>query len=129
MGTHLHNKLTTMKYFFLLFWVLLFYSCTGQPCEKLQENFTSYSEAESKIAKAHFNFTDKVNTSKSSWVTNARFYSCNNQDGYFILETSKKSYIFQGLPITIWNDFKNAESFGSYYNKYIRGRYRLILEK
>jgi hypothetical protein len=41
-----------MKYFFLLFWVLLFYSCTGQPCEKLQENFASYGEAESKIAKA-----------------------------------------------------------------------------
>ena len=118
-----------MRYFTFALLLFNFFSCTGQPCEKLQENFTSYNEAESKIEKAHFNFTDKVNTSKSSWVISARFYSCNKQDGYFILETSKKSYIFQSLPITIWNDFKNAESFGSFYNKFIRGRYRLILEK
>lgn len=118
-----------MKKFIIVGFLFIFCSCSGQPCENLQENFISYNEAVNKIEKAKFNFVDKVNTSKSSWVTNARFYSCNKQDGYFILETSKKSYIFQGLPITIWNDFKNAESFGSYYNKFIRGRYRLILEK
>ena len=116
-----------LSLFAILF--LIFSSCKGQPCEKLKKTFSSYNDAESKIEKTHFNFIDKVNTDKSSWVTNARFYSCNRQDGYFILETSKKSYIFQGLPITVWTDFKNAESFGSFYNKYIRGRYRLILEK
>lgn len=129
MGTYIHDKLSLMKNICLVLSLLFFCSCTGQPCEKLQENFTSYNEAKSKIEKAYFNFTDKVNTSKSSWVTNAKFYSCNNQDGYFILETSKKNYIFQGLPISIWKDFKSAESFGSYYNKFIRGKYRLILEK
>ncbi len=118
-----------MKYFFIVSLFVTFCSCSGQPCEKLQENFSSYDEAVSKIEKANFNYVDKVNTSKSSWITNARFYSCNKKDGYFILETSKKNYIFQSLPIAVWNDFKNAESFGSYYNSFIRGRYRLLLEK
>lgn len=125
----MHDKFVDMKKFAFILLVFFFSSCTGQPCEKLQENFKSYNEAESKIEKAHFNFTDKVNTSKSSWITNARFYSCNGQDGYFVLETLKKSYIFKGLPMTVWNGFKNAESFGTFYNKFIRDRYRLILEK
>ena len=118
-----------MKSIFICFLVFAFFSCSGQPCEKLQQKFSTYSEALSKIERANFSFSDNVNTSKSSWIKNARFYSCNNLDGYFILETSKKNYIFQGLPIEVWEDFKNAESFGSYYNTFIRGRYKLILEE
>ncbi|MBK9109201.1 MAG: KTSC domain-containing protein [Saprospiraceae bacterium] len=110
-----------MKNIQLIFLLFIFLSCKGQNCETLQDNFRSYDEALNKIETTKFNFTDEVNTSKSSWIINARFYSCNKKDGYFILETSKKSYIFDGLPINIWNDFKNAESFGSYYHKFIRG--------
>jgi hypothetical protein len=118
-----------MKNFIFFGLSFFFYSCSAQPCTNLQESFSSYNEAVSKIEKTKFNLTDKVYTGKSSWIKNASFYSCNKQDGYFILVTFKKSYIFQDLPFTIWSGFKNAESFGSYYNNFIRGRYRLILEK
>lgn len=119
-----------MKNIILVSIVCLFIiSCNGQPCEKLQNSFSSYSEAENLLEKTSFNFTDQINTSKSSWITKAKFYSCDKQSGYFILVTDKKSYIFDNLPIEKWNDFKSAESFGTYYNKNIRDKYKLILEE
>lgn len=117
-----------MKNYIFLNILLIFCSCSTQPCENLQGDFNSYNEVLGEIEKNDFNFTDKVNTSLSSWITNASFYSCNKKDGYFILETAERGYIFMGVPMAIWNDFKKAESFGSYYNQFIRGRYRLMLE-
>lgn len=118
-----------MKIFPFVFLLFFYISCTGQDCKKLQENFSSYDEALNTIETTKFTFVDEVNTSKSSWIRNARYYSCNRKEGYFLLETSKKRYIFKGLPIAIWISFKKADSFGKYYHQFIRGRYRLVLEE
>lgn len=96
-------------------------------CNKLQEKFSSYSEAIEKINRTKFAFIDKVNTSSSSWVRGASFYSCNKRLGYFIIKTDKGNYIYKDLPINIWNSFKNSSSFGRYYDINIRNRYQLYL--
>ena len=118
-----------MKFLFTIFFLISLTSCSHKPCEEITENFSSYKEAKNKIENADFNFRDKVNTGKSSWIKQASFYSCNGVQGYFILETKQKSYIFKNLPTSVWKDFKNAASFGAYYSNYIRGKYSLLLEK
>ena len=118
-----------MKRFFYILLLLSLISCTQKPCEEISENFRSYNAAKNEIDKASFNFIDKVNTSKSSWIKQASFYSCNGNEGYFILETKQKSYVFKNLPISVWQEFKDADSFGTYYSSYIRGKYILILEQ
>ncbi|WP_084148808.1 KTSC domain-containing protein [Arenibacter latericius] len=40
------------------------------------------------------------------------------------VKTSKKTYIFKNVPIAIWNNFKEAPSFGTYYNKHIRDKFQ-----
>lgn len=119
----------SIRFTFSLFFLILLISCSQKPCEEIEENFRSYKEAKSKIESADFTFNDKVNTSKSSWIKRASFYSCNGKEGYFILETKQKSYIFKNLPIAIWQEFKKADSFGTYYSNYIRGKYILLLEE
>lgn len=114
------NKLLIIT--FLLFTL----SCKGQDCETLPLTYTSYSEAVKKITSATFNFTDSVNTSSSSWIRNADFYSCDGKQGYLIMKTSKKNYIFKNVPAQVWSSFKGATSFGKFYNKNIRGKYKLI---
>jgi hypothetical protein len=112
--------------FFLLFCISL--TAFGQTdCNKLQANFSSYREAVSKIRSAKFNLTDNVNTARSSWVRGASFYSCDKKFGYFIIETDERNYIYKNLPISLWIGFKNANSFGSYYNRNIKNRYKLYL--
>jgi hypothetical protein len=93
----------------------------------MKANFTSYSEAINTINITKFKITESVNTSRSSWVRGAFFYSCDKITGYFIIKTDNGSYIYKNLPISVWISFKNASSFGSYYDKNIRNRYKLYL--
>lgn len=117
-----------MKKIILCLLLFQHYTVYGQiDCSKLPNSFSTYKEAESKILSAKFAFSDNVNTSKSSWVRGASFYSCDKKIGYFIIKTDKRNYIYKNLPISIWNSFKNANSFGSYYDRNIKNRYQLYL--
>lgn len=95
----------------------------------MQTQFRSYSDAVRTVENTNFKIEEKLNTSRSSWIRGASFYSCDGIVGYLIIGTDKQEYIHKNVPIEIWNGFKRAKSFGSYYNQYIKGRYRLNLEK
>jgi len=102
-------------------------SCGGKDCSLLNDSFDNYKNALQAIKSSDFKFSDECDTSKSSWIYNAEFYSCDGKTGYFIIETKSKNYIHNGVPIGKWNEFKNADSFGKYYNRNLKGRYRLAL--
>jgi len=116
-----------MQKIYLIFFIVLLSSCSSNDCEKLPTAFTSFDEAVKQIENAHFNFKDNINTSKSSWIREAKYFSCDNKTGFFILKTDKEDYVYQNLPIEIWTGFKNATSFGSYYNRNIKHKYKLQL--
>lgn len=116
-----------MKNLLVLFIIVFTTSCQGQKCENLPKTFNSHSEAIFKITEASFDVTESVNTSTSSWITGANFYSCDGAKGFLLLKTSKKNYIFKAVPLDLWNNFKKASSFGKFYNKYIRGKFQLAV--
>ncbi len=102
-------------------------SSLGQSCKNIPAHFNSYDEAVAFVKSATFQFKDDVNTSKSSWIRSASYYSCDGKTGYFIYSTDKQEYIHAGVPIEIWRGFKTADSFGSYYDHYIRKKYRFYI--
>ncbi len=111
--------------------LLIFLSCTKErqnisDCSEINTSFKTYNEAKNTIESITFKFVDDVDTSRSSWIRSANYYSCDGKTGYFIYTTKKKKYIHENLPLVVWDDFKNAESFGKFYNKHIKHRYRLI---
>ena len=112
--------------FFLLL-LFLAASCTSQTCQSLPKTFSNYTEALSAVKSSKFKVFEELNTSSSSWIRGASYYSCDGVTGYFILKTDEKEYIHSGVPIGVWRRFKNAESFGSAYNKNFKGRYTLEL--
>jgi len=111
--------------------ILIFFfttTCYSQSCEQLPESFSSYNTAISRIRNSSFAYMDVANTSRSSWITSAEYYSCDGKTGYLIYSTNKGyTYIHKGVPLEIWNAFKNATSIGSYYDSHIKGRYRLTI--
>lgn len=131
----LQNKLTTdyqlfKKLSLILFWISALFisiSCQAQDCHQLPTSFTSYQQAEKMVKAADFKIYDSVNTSKSSWIRGAEFYSCDGRTGFFIFKTDSKAYIYKDLPIEVWQGFKNAASFGSYYNSFIKGKWRMVI--
>lgn len=115
------------KYIAFILFQAIAISTLGQSCKNMPAHFASYDEAISFVKSASFQYKDDVNTSKSSWIRSASYYSCDGKMGYFIFSTDSKEYIHAGVPIEIWKEFKNADSFGSYYDHYIRKKYRFYL--
>ena len=110
--------------YFLLFPILGF---TQNNCKDLPKTFYSYTEAISKVKSSKFTFVDNINTSNSSFINNAYYYSCDGVTGYMIIGLNNKQYIHKDLPMKVWISFKNATSFGTFYNQNIRYRYRLVV--
>lgn len=100
----------------------------SQDCPTLPESFTSYSQAIDFVKQSHFRIHETANTSNSSWITSAKYYSCDGISGFLIYTTNRGyEYIHKGVPINVWEEFKNASSKGSYYDHNIRHKYRLRL--
>ena len=102
-------------------------SCLGQDCSSIPSHFSSYNAAISFVRNARFKFSDDVNTSRSSWIRTASYYSCDGVVGYFIFSTDTKEYIHSDVPMGLWRQFKKASSFGSFYDRNIKNRYRFYL--
>jgi hypothetical protein len=100
----------------------------GQDCSKLPQSFTSYAQASQLIKSSTFKMHESVNTSKSSWIRGADYFSCDGQKGFLIIKADDRDYIHQNVPIDTWNGFKKANSFGSYYSNFIKGNYRLTMK-
>ena len=116
-------------------WVLLLVFALGLPfisfsqrnCNDLPGQFSTYSQALYEVRNAKFSYSDQMNTSKSSFITGASYFSCDGKSGYMIIRLNNKDYIHQGLPKHVWLSFKRAESLGSFYSKNIRYNYRFKL--
>jgi hypothetical protein len=111
------------KIIFIFF--LFITSCSKKNCSEINPNFTSYNNAIEVVQNSSFAIEEKVNTD-SSWIDSIEYYSCDEASGYLIVNTKKgKSYIHENVPIQVWNGFKNADSFGRFYNQNIKGNYYL----
>jgi hypothetical protein len=110
-----------------IFLLLLSFQGAQKDCANLPGSFKSYNEACLLVRSSSFKLHESVNTSKSSWIRGADFYSCDGKNGFMIITTERGEYIHQGVPIKIWNEFKEAGSLGSYYTNVIKSNYRLLL--
>jgi len=116
-----------MKKLLFIFLFIGITSCNSQNCEGISKTFITYKEVVSVIDATNFTLEDDVNTSKSSWIREANYYSCDNKIGFFVLKTDKKNYVFEKVPVSVWKQFRNADSFGKFYNSNIRNKYHLYL--
>ncbi len=61
-----------------------------------------------------------LDTSRSSWIEGARY---DEEERYMIINLQGTNYHHCNLPRSTWESFKNADSFGSDYNSYIKGNF------
>lgn len=115
-----------LRFLFLLCPLLFCLSCTAdaqQSCEQLEEKYVDADRMVRLLDQTSFSFSEEFDTSQSSWIKAASFYSCDGAKGYFVLRTSKKVYLYKDVPKDLWSRFKQADSLGSFYNRQIKGRY------
>lgn len=118
-----------MKFLITSFFYILcpVFCLQAQPCKDLPDKFYAYSSAIRAIRAADFEYTDAIPDGSSSWIITAEYFSCDGNFGYFIFSTDKgNEYIHENVPKNLWNQFKQADSKGSFYDKHVKKRYRLI---
>lgn len=124
-------KLMDIKILFLsVILILSFIPSLGlcqSSCNNLPKHYNNYNEAIKMIKNAKFNVIDNVNTDRSSFIRGASYYSCDNNYGFLIVGIGNRQYLYDGVPRSVWQQFKQSNSFGSFYDRYIRGRYRFNL--
>lgn len=116
--------------FLFLSLMLSLLSLTGfcqSNCNNLPKHYNNYNEAIKIIKNAKFSIVDYVNTDRSSFIRGASYYSCDKNYGFMIVGIGNKQYLYNGVPYSVWQQFKQANSFGSFYDTYIKGRYRFAL--
>ncbi len=114
------------KTFFL--WVLpLFISCSGQDCTELPGKFDNYEEAIKQVLNAEFAIEQEADVRESSFIESAEYFNCGGSTGFLIMNMSDKDYLFQGVPISTWEEFKKAESKGGYFHQVLKGRFKVNL--
>lgn len=102
---------------------LIIISCSSKSCNELPTPFSNYEQAITEIKSTGFSLEDSVDTSRSSFIKSASFYSCDSKVGYLIIGIRSTEYIYQNVPISVWEELKEADSFGSFYNNNIKGNY------
>jgi hypothetical protein len=76
-----------------------------------------YRSSQVDVANPRFEYLD---TSGSSLVRGAWY---DDSKKYMIINLNGTNYHYCGLPLSTWNEFKAASSFGSFYNSDIKGNF------
>lgn len=80
---------------------------------------------EDKLDIAH-NRWEVIDTTKSSFIRGSWY---DKENSYLIMDLDGRNYQYCGVNEEIWFAYKNAESFGIYFNENIKGNYQCHLDK
>ena len=111
----------------IAFLIFITIASCGNNCAEIPNSFRNYDQAKEIVLSSNFKLTDKADVSDSSWITSAKYFSCDGLSSFFVVEMSNRTYIHQDMPYEVWENFKNADSKGSFYSRNIRGNYQLNL--
>lgn len=97
-------------------------------CSQINGEWKSDKAAIERIENTTFKIQDSI-LPNESWMKIAQYYSCDDEYGYLIVKSEKKTFIHQDVPKAIWATLKNARSIGGYYNFYIKDKYKVKKNK
>jgi len=97
-------------------------ACTDN-CGVSSASWKSEKDAIIALENAEFIFSEFLKNESDSWMVSAGFYSCDGQNGYLVIHSQKKDYIHSSVPVVVWEELKNANSKGGFYNFYIKDKY------
>ena len=113
-----------------LFGLLLLLGCKKSP--QIPNEFNSYIEAKQIVRSADLSIQEEAETdgrSANNWIREAKYFADDKKSGYLIINMKGKDYIFDELPYSVWEQFKNSEDLGKAYHRLIKGRYNLKLKR
>ena len=113
-----------LTFIIVLIFIGAYLNAKEENCSQINGAWKSEKSAIKKIENTSFKIQESI-LPNESWMKVAQFYSCDDEFGYLIVKSEKKTYIHQDVPKAIWLALKNARSVGGYYNFYIKEKFKL----
>lgn len=107
--------------------VFIFLQSCSENCKEMPNSFSSYEQAREMVLTSDYKIEESADVSDSAWITSVLYLSCDGVNGFFVIKTNRKTYIHQNMPYQVWQNFREAESKGSFFSRNIRGHYQLKL--
>lgn len=79
-------------------------------CEQFMRQAKSEDYDVSVLGSLHFQTKDSFETLSERGVREAYFFSCDGDKGFLLIKTHEKRVIYQRIPLSIWQEFKDAPS-------------------
>lgn len=95
-------------------------------CDSLDIYALSFDEAVHLIERSTFRFQQQFKISRTYGVMNARYYSCNGEEGYLIMKVDKKDLLYFDVPKIKWERLISSADINGFYDSEIAGQYRAI---
>jgi len=97
-------------------------------CDSLDISLGSLVEMIESIENSKFRFQQQFKISKTYGIMNARFYSCDGENGFLIMKVDKKDLLYLEVPKAIWDTLITSADINAYYTAEIRDTFAVIME-
>jgi hypothetical protein len=85
-------------------------NCTG-----LDGNSLSGKALIEQLEKTKFEMKQEMRTFNLFGLKEAKFYSCDGETGYMVVEKNSKTEVFRNVPLKVWKEFRLAKSSDAYF--------------
>jgi len=107
-----------------VYFLMITVGCQNEQDNYKKENISTIKKTDSISSDGSINIyiygnSDKVKTPNSSWIDYISYYK---DSKHLIVHTKDgKTYVHANVTSSLWNSFKNTDSYGSYYANNLKG--------
>lgn len=88
---------------------------TNTDCQELPETFVDLSEALTALQNTRFHYDQKVKTTRTSGLMQARFVSCDFKTGFLLILYDGKDRIYPNIELQLWEQFQQTADIDGFY--------------
>ena len=82
-----------------------------------------------KIKDATWRYTQSIHLNRPYGFRHADFYSCDVQSGFLVIEIDDKNYIYEDVPVTLWEEFSKTIDPDGFIDDKIKGKFERLEDK
>ena len=89
-------------------------------CMDFQKSNPDQQQLIRTLEKTDFEFAADINTNSVRGVVGAKYFYCENDKGFLIVQLDDKELLYKNVPLQTWFEFKFSEEFTSFYKEHIK---------
>lgn len=98
-------------------------------CHKIPDSFENLSEALETIENTRFYYDQRIKTTRSSGLMQARYVSCDFKTGYLIIRYNSMDIVYPDIKLELWESFQQTADIDGFYSKNIEHLSKLIIDE